>query len=318
MRVLARRDDLANAVGGLVGHRDDGEASHAHSPLARGFKARGIPDRWSNKAAIARLAARGNAAAPMPSQYQPTATCASSDMRSGVHGGSNTMLTSTSGDAFDGADGVLHPAGHLAGHRAAGRGQRHVDLDRCGRPRCRSCRSGRARRCRPEFPDRRPSSAPRRCRRSAAPARPAGMAEAGKTLRTAPRRSSVSVALLASSMIVHPKNFRAFSSASARTSTSARVLYMPNDARQVEVTPKRFNSGCAQWVPARTATPCAVDHHRHVMRVDALQLEGDDGALARRVAEDAQRVDRAQPLMRVGLAGRPRARRSRSRPTFSI
>ena len=40
------------------------------------------------------------------------------------------MLTSTSGDAFDGADGILHPAGHLAGHRAAGRGQRHVDLDR--------------------------------------------------------------------------------------------------------------------------------------------------------------------------------------------
>src|SRR6185436_19766245 len=29
-------------------------------------------------------------------QYQPTATRASSDMRSGDHGGSNTMLTSTS------------------------------------------------------------------------------------------------------------------------------------------------------------------------------------------------------------------------------
>ena len=27
------------------------------------------------------------------------------------------------------------------------------------------------------------------------------------------------------------------------------------EARQVDVTPKRFSSGCAQWVPARTATP---------------------------------------------------------------
>src|SRR5690606_14621313 len=54
----------------------------------------------------------------------------------------------------------------------------------------------------------------------------------------------------------HPKNLRAFSSASARASTSARLLYMAKDALQVEVTPKRFNSGWAQCVPARTATPC--------------------------------------------------------------
>jgi hypothetical protein len=53
----------------------------------------------------------------------------------------------------------------------------------------------------------------------------------------------------------HPKNLRAFSSASAKASTSALVLYMPNDALHVEVTPKRFNSGWAQCVPARTATP---------------------------------------------------------------
>ena len=38
-------------------------------------------------------------------------------------------------------------------------------------------------------------------------------------------------------------------------STSSRVLYMPNEALHVEVTPKRFNSGWAQCVPARTATP---------------------------------------------------------------
>src|SRR5690606_120127 len=54
---------------------------------------------------------------------------------------------------------------------------------------------------------------------------------------------------------IHPKNFRAFSSASARASTSALVLYMAKEARQVEVTPKRLSSGCAQCVPARTATP---------------------------------------------------------------
>src|SRR5690606_22365035 len=52
-----------------------------------------------------------------------------------------------------------------------------------------------------------------------------------------------------------PKNVRARSSASARASTSANVLYMANEARQVEVTPNRLSSGCAQCVPARTATP---------------------------------------------------------------
>ena len=45
---------------------------------------------------------------------------------------------------------------------------------RCGRRRCRPCRSGPAHRCRPGFPGRRRSSAPRRCRRSCVPARPAG------------------------------------------------------------------------------------------------------------------------------------------------
>ena len=49
----------------------------------------------------------------------------------------------------------------------------------------------------------------------------------------------------------------------------------------------------------RDALP--VDHHRHVMGMNALQFEGDDRALARRIAEDAQRVDGAQPLMRIGL-----------------
>jgi hypothetical protein len=46
--------------------------------------------------------------------------------------------------------------------------------------------------------------------------------------------------------------------------------------------------------PHRHAGP--VDHHRHVMGVDALQLEGDDGALARRV-----------PKMRSELISRSRS-----------
>ena len=62
-------------------------------------------------------------------QYQSSATRASSDMRSGVHGGSKTMLTVTLPTPGDEADGVLDPARHLAGDRAARRGQRHVDVD---------------------------------------------------------------------------------------------------------------------------------------------------------------------------------------------
>ena len=55
--------------------------------------------------------------------------------------------------------------------------------------------------------------------------------------------------------IGHPNILRAEIRASARTSTSARVLYMAKEARQVAVTPKRCSSGWVQWVPARTATP---------------------------------------------------------------
>src|SRR5690606_5083197 len=53
----------------------------------------------------------------------------------------------------------------------------------------------------------------------------------------------------------HAKNSCALISALARVSTSALVLYMPNEARHVAVTPKRASSGMVQWVPARTATP---------------------------------------------------------------
>ena len=37
------------------------------------------------------------------------------------------------------------------------------------------------------------------------------------------------------------------------------------------------------------------------MGMNALQLKGNDRALALRVAEDAQRIDVAQPFMRIGL-----------------
>ena len=43
----------------------------------------------------------------------------------------------------------------------------------------------------------------------------------------------------------------------------------------------------------------AIDHHRHVVRVDAFQIEGDYGSLAGRIAVDAQRIDGAEALMRV-------------------
>ena len=58
-----------------------------------------------------------------------SATRASSDMRLWSQGGSKTMLTVTALTPGHGGDGVLDPARHLAGDRAAGRGQRHVDGD---------------------------------------------------------------------------------------------------------------------------------------------------------------------------------------------
>src|SRR5580658_4788108 len=44
----------------------------------------------------------------------------------------------------------------------------------------------------------------------------------------------------------------------------------------------------------------AVDDGRDIVRMRALHLEGNDRALVARLADDAQRVDLAQPLMRVG------------------
>ena len=71
---------------------------------------------------------------------------------------------------------------------------------------------------------------------------------------------------------------------------------MANEARHVEVTPKRASSGSAQWVPALHRHPVAVEDGAHVMRVGALDVEGDDAALVLGAAENAQPVQLAQPL----------------------
>src|ERR1700756_1398796 len=55
--------------------------------------------------------------------------------------------------------------------------------------------------------------------------------------------------------ISHANKSRAFIRACARWSTSSRVLYIANEARQVAVTLNRSKSGITQWVPARTAIP---------------------------------------------------------------
>src|ERR1700694_3859674 len=62
--------------------------------------------------------------------------------------------------------------------------------------------------------------------------------------------------ILGFNSVVHENNSRALISAWARWSTSSRVLYIPNEARQVAVTLNRSKSGITQWVPARTAIPC--------------------------------------------------------------
>src|SRR5205807_7364730 len=54
---------------------------------------------------------------------------------------------------------------------------------------------------------------------------------------------------LAGIVRVHAKKSCAFIRACARLSTSARVLYRANDARQVAVVPNRASNGMVQWVP---------------------------------------------------------------------
>src|SRR5579863_2965075 len=56
-------------------------------------------------------------------------------------------------------------------------------------------------------------------------------------------------------IVGHAKKSCALSKACANTSTSSRVLYIANEARQLAVSPNRLSSAITQWVPARTAPP---------------------------------------------------------------
>ena len=106
----------------------------------------------------------------------------------------------------------------------------------------------------------------------------------------------------------HVKKSCAFTSACARQSISSRVLYIANEARQVAVTPNRANSGMTQWVPARTATP-----ERSMIVATSCGCapfisNETIGPLSLVVAEDAQRIDLAQPVMGVVHERRLRGR----------
>ena len=59
----------------------------------------------------------------------------------------------------------------------------------------------------------------------------------------------------------------------------------------------------------------AVDDGRDVVRVQPVDAERDDGALARRRAVDLEPVQLAEPGMRIGATARPRGAAMRSRPT---
>src|SRR6476646_1779930 len=156
--------------------------------------------------------------------------------------------------ARNGRDGVLHPAGHVAGHRAAGGGQGHVHLDIA------------------RFIDVQPVDQAKLIdvdrdlgiehglqRRHEVVlelvvlgrGRGCGL-RGGLSLR---RRLRVNSPLLVPlNLFTH---FRlspqaniscALCSASTSRSTSSSVLYMAKEARAVEVTPYRAKRGSAQWV----------------------------------------------------------------------
>ena len=81
----------------------------------------------------------------------------------------------------------------------------------------------------------------------------------------------------------------------------------------VAPTPRRCMSGCAQWWPARTQTPCAAEDLGDVVRVDAVERERDERAAVRRrrAGRGACRPGTArEALERVGRRARARASRT--------
>ena len=103
IHAAARLDDFADAAGGRLRQVHDGEAAHERTLFPVHLRSRW---RWPGlKASI-------------PRQNQPTATCASSLIRSGVHGGSKTISTRTSWmpstelTAFSTHTGISPATGH--------------------------------------------------------------------------------------------------------------------------------------------------------------------------------------------------------------
>ena len=117
--------------------------------------------------APARSAARSNKFAPArcSTHHMLRTSRASSDIRLWSHGGSQTTLqlawpTPARSPPRSRPSAAIRPPTGSSAWSASCR------PSPSGRPRCRPCRSGQARRCRPGFPGRRRSSAPPRCRRS--------------------------------------------------------------------------------------------------------------------------------------------------------
>ena len=216
-------------------------------------------------------------------------------MRSAVHGGSKTMLTVTSPTPRHQAHRILHPARHLAGDRAAGRGQRHVDVDvlvvvdvdPVDQPQLVDVgrdlrivdglqRRDDVARSAARAP---PAGSPSRWR-AASPSAPCGHLGLG--------RCRVSAAWCRALVHRHhAKKLLRFLQASARRSTSStRVIEREGGATgggRAEAGKQRL--GAVGPGPHRDAG--AVDDRRDVVRVGAGHVEGDDGALALRLAVDA-------------------------------
>ncbi len=176
---------------------------------------------------------------------------ASSDMRPWSHGGSNTRSTRRAHQALDPADRLLDRGDDVAGNRATRRGQGHLDG---GKPvfghgdlvdQAQLIDVARDL----GIVDRFQSGDD-----LVLQARALGLVE--RRLEAPGRRVRQDFDRVAGHVFEPQANSpSALSKASASLSTSSMVLYIAKDARQVDVTPKRFSSGMAQCVPARTATP---------------------------------------------------------------
>src|SRR3990167_10747588 len=147
-------------------------------------------------------------------------------------------------DAGDFAYRVLDPAGHLAGHRAAWGGERHVDgdvllvrdVDLVDQAQLVDVDRDLRVEHRLELLD----ELIGKCVELAlAQGRRRGRLDGGGVIHDHAQAKKAWVRLRAST----------------NASASPSVLYRAKEARAEDVTPKRFIRGSAQWVPARTATP---------------------------------------------------------------